>query len=139
MKVRIWILYCWVLDFCLLNSKQIPWTFKSYFMTLINVRYSENSLCLMETTTLPSCKDKSHQGNKIRTPIWKIQIKEKICHSLIDPFFNLLTVNHLYWDNSSIYVSSPNSLLNSRLHITSNTNTTFVYLKFAGSNLKCPR
>lgn len=29
--------------------------------------------------------------------------------------FNLLTVNHLYWDNSSIYVSSPNSLLNSRL------------------------
>ena len=46
------------------SSKQIPWTFKSYFMTLINVRYSENSLCLMETTTLTSCKDKSHQGNK---------------------------------------------------------------------------
>ena len=48
------------LPFKILNKypgylKAIPWP---------NVRYSENSLSLMETTTLISCKDKSHQGNK---------------------------------------------------------------------------
>lgn len=60
----------------------------------------------METTTLPSCKSKFIETNKNTAHQLKIQIKEKICHSL-------LTVIPLYWDNS-MFVSSKNSL-NSRL------------------------
>lgn len=96
MKVRIWILRSWVFDFCLFkNSKQIPWHLK-IFHDLINVRYSENSLCLMTTTLTYHAKTSLIRVTKIQHTNLEIQIKEKSPLPLLILFNLLQTVNHLY-------------------------------------------
>ena len=69
----------------------------------------------MGTTTFTACKDKSNQSNKnTANQFGKYEYKKNAATPLLI-FSSLLALNCLYWEDSYINISIPNSPLNSRL------------------------